>query len=285
MIKHDITQSVWWNLLLITFGSLLFSVGARSIAIPHGFVSGGLFGLGSLIYYRTGMLDPGLWYFVLNMPFFIFAWLKVGRRFCLYSLYAMAAISVIYKVVNIPIELHNQLYAAVAAGFVCGMGCGVVLRSLGSNGGLDLIAVWLFQKYNIGIGKSYFMFNFFLFLTTAAFLNNDLVVASLIMVFISSLSVEYALAMFNQRKVVLIISDKSQQIAARVLDELAQSATFLKGVGAYSRQERDVLMTVVNNVQLKKLESITFGEDERAMFIVENTFNVLGSSFSKRKIY
>ncbi|MGE4299453.1 MAG: YitT family protein [Desulfovibrionaceae bacterium] len=285
MIKHDITQSVWWNLLLITFGSLLFSVGARSIAIPHHFVPGGLFGLSSLIYYASGLLDPGSLYFLLNLPIFIFAWVKVGRRFCLYSLYAMAAISLIYRVVNIPIELHNQFYAAVAAGFVCGMGSGIVLRSLGSNGGLDLVAVWLYQTYNIGIGKCYFMFNLCLFLASSSVLSNDLIVASIIMVFISSMSVEYALAMFNQRKVVLIISDRSQQIAARVLDELAQSATFLKGVGAYSRQERDVLMTVVNNVQLKKLESITFGEDEGAMFIVENTFNVLGSSFSKRKIY
>ena len=56
-------------------------------------------------------------------------------------------------------------------------------------------------------------------------------------------------------------------------------------MGAFSKREKNVLMTVVNNIQLKKLEEITFTHDPQALFIVENTFTVLGSSFSKRKIY
>ena len=66
---------------------------------------------------------------------------------------------------------------------------------------------------------------------------------------------------------------------------MKQSATFLKGFGAYSRKKKNVLMTVVNNVQLKRLEELVFTADPHSLFIVENTFSVLGSSFSRRKIY
>lgn len=97
--------------------------------------------------------------------------------------------------------------------------------------------------------------------------------------------VEHTLSLFSQRKVVFIVSDHSDAIAQTILDSMKQSATFLRGMGAFSKREKNVLMTVVNNIQLKRLEEITFSHDPQALFIVENTFTVLGSSFSKRKIY
>jgi len=284
-LRMDFSYTVWWNLLLITAGSLVAAVAYKSVAVPQGFVPGGLFGLASLVYYTTGLLDPGWLYLFLNLPLFVFAWLKVSRRFVLYSAYAMLATTGFYQVFDLSIEIHDQLYAGVAAGVLCGAGAGIVLRSLGSNGGLDVIGVYLFQRFNIGIGKVYLVFNGGLFAVSMAFLPLDLLIASLIMVFITAVVMENTLSLFNQRKVVLIVSDAADAISHDILHSLRQSATFLRGFGAYSRQERNVLMTVVNNIQLKKLEEITFGHDERALFIVENTFSVLGSSFSRRKIY
>ncbi|WP_461209444.1 YitT family protein [Desulfocurvus sp. DL9XJH121] len=281
----DCTYKVWWNLLLITAGSLFISVAMRSLAVPQQFVPGGVFGLGSLIYYATGVLDPGWLYFLLSVPLFVFAWFKVSRRFVWYSAYATVAATVFYQAVDLHIPLQNQLYASVACGVVNGFGCGVVLRSLGSNGGLDVLAVYLFQRFNIGIGKVYLVFNALLFAASALYLSLDLVVASLIMVFITAVVMENTLSLFSQRKVVFIISDAAEDISQEIMGVMRQSATFLRGFGAYTRKEKNVLMTVVNNIQLKKLEEITFSHDERALFIVENTFSVLGSSFSKRKIY
>jgi len=281
----NFVYSVWWNLLLITVGSVLFALGAQAIAIPHRFLPGGLFGLGSLLYYVTDRLDPGSWYFLLNLPVFVFGWFRVGRRFCLYSFYAMAVTTLAFKLLSVSIPIGNELYAAVAAGCICGFGAGIVLRSLGSNGGLDVFAVWLSQRYNIGIGKTYFYCNLALFLSAAPHLGYDLIVASLIMAFISTTTLDYALSLFSQRKLVLIISDRPDQIARAILKEMKQGATFLAGYGAYTSKAKDVLLTVVNNVQLKRLEEVTFINDPQALFIVENTFTVLGSSFSRRKIY
>lgn len=284
-INTDFTYSIWWNLLLITVGSFFVVVGTKSIAVPHHFIPAATFGFATLLYYVTGLLNPGLLFFIINIPLFIFAWFKVSKRFFWYSAYATFITTALYEMVNIPVPVHNQLYASVASGLIIGFGAGVVLRSFGSNGGLDVIGVYLFQRYNIGIGKVYLIFNTVLFSLSTFRLSLDLVIASLIMVFISAVVVEHTLSMFNQRKVVYIISDMADAISRDILYTLKQSATFLKGFGAYSQKEKNVLMTVVNNVQLKKLEEITFGHDDNALFIVENTFSVVGSSFSKRKLY
>ena len=91
--------------------------------------------------------------------------------------------------------------------------------------------------------------------------------------------------MFNQRKLAFIISDKPKEIAARVMEHLKIGTTMLPGTGAYRNTPKTVLMVVINNIQLKRLEEIVFTTDAYSLFIVENTFNVLGSTFSKRKIY
>ncbi len=277
--------SVWWNLFLISTGSVISAIALKSFAVPHEFLAGGIFGLASLIYYSYGVLTPGWLYLILNIPLFIFAWFKVSRRFFYYSCYATIVTTIAYEVLTIAMPVQNQMYAAIACGALVGLGSGMVLHSLGSNGGLDVIAVYLFQKFNIGVGKVYIVFNVIIFSFSLLELPLDIIIASLILVFITSVVVEQTLSMSNQRKVVFIISDNIDMICHDILHELKQSGTFLKGQGAYLREDRNVLMTVVNNLQLKKLEEIAFRHDEKVLLIVENTFSVIGSSFSRRKVY
>jgi len=283
--RFDYTYSVPWNLALILAGSVLFALGAKAIVAPHGFIAGGVFGVALLAHYATGLASPGVLYLLLNIPLFALAWVFVSRRFLYYSLWAMVVASVAFELIQADFGIRDPLHAAIAAGVLCGAGAGMVLRSLGSNGGLDVVAVLLFQRYNIGIGKFYFVFNLGLFSLSFTTLAVDLVIDSLIMVFITSVVVEYCLAMFSQRKVVYVISDASGQICERIRAEMGLGGTFIQGRGAYTGRPKDILMTVVNNVQLKRLEEVVFTTDEHALFIAENTFNVLGSSFSRRKIY
>lgn len=283
--RFDYSYSVAWNLLLITVGCILFSLGAKGILVHHSFVSGGLFGLALLAHYSMPAISTGSVYFLLNIPMFLMGWFKISRRFFWYSLYAMVVTTVSYELMQVSFHIKSDIHAAIAAGVICGAGAGIVLRSLGSNGGLDVVAIYLYQRYNIGIGKFYFAFNFVLFSLSFLALDPDIIIDSLIMVFITSVVVEYCLSMFSQRKVVYVISDRAGEIYTRIRDELRMGATFIQGRGGYSNKEKHILMTVVNNVQLKRLEEIVFTTDDTALFIAENTFNVIGSSFSRRKVY
>jgi uncharacterized membrane-anchored protein YitT (DUF2179 family) len=93
------------------------------------------------------------------------------------------------------------------------------------------------------------------------------------------------MGLFNQRKMILIISKDPVSIADEILKKMQRGATFLKGRGAYTGEEKEVLLTVANTYQIKRIEEIVFNIDPEAFMITENTFNVLGKGFSRRKVY
>ena len=283
--KKAIVFSVAWNLILLTTGAVVLAIGIKAIAIPHGFITGGFSGLSLLIYYVFKGLSPGIWYFVLNIPLFIAGWIFLSRRFFFYSLFGMVVLTVAIDLIPFTIPIHDKLLAALAAGALIGAGAGIYLHSFGSAGGSDIIAIILNQKYNVRIGRFFFYFNLVLFGISFGFMDIDLILFSLILSFVASQVADYFLSMFNQRKMVIIISDRSDSIAKAIFEKLNRGSTFLFGRGAYTGQRKKVIMTVVNNYQLKRLEEAVFNVDSDAFFITENTFSVIGKGFSRRKQY
>ena len=274
-----------YNILLISVGSVIFGIGVKGIALPHGFISGGISGLSLLLYYWTGLLSPGVFYFLLNVPIFILGWRFVSRRFFGYSLYGMVALTLAIEIIEIHIAVQDPMLAALAGGCLIGAGAGLILHSLGSSGGNDVIAVILNQRFNVRMGTFFFGFNIGLLALSLGHLPVDLVLFSLAMSFVTSQVVDYLLNFGNQRKMALIVSDQSNRIAPEILSRLGRGATLLEGRGAYTGRKKEVLLTVINNFQLKRLEELVFRIDDQAFVIMEDTLNVIGKGFSKRKTY
>lgn len=283
-MKHSF-RSIIWNLVLLTIGSLVFAIGAQAILVHHNFIIGGLFGTGMLIYYKSGMLSPGIWYLLLNIPLLIAGWIFLSRRFFLYSLYGVCMLSFFAEILTLDFAITDQLYAAVAGGAICGVGAGISLRSRGSGGGLDIIAIIFHQKFNFGVGKFFMLYNAALYILVFSQYEPNIVIASIIVTFVSSISLEHVLSLFNQRKIVYILSDNHQAIIDTISFDLQQGATLLPATGAYTGRQTQMIMTITNNLQLKRLEEKVFDIDPQALFIVENSFNVIGSNFGRRKIY
>lgn len=281
----SISRTILWNLLLLTIGAIVYSTGIKGIIVHHSFIPGGIFGGALLIANIVDQFSPSTWFFMMNLPLFLIGWFFVGKRFFWYSLYGMVVITLASQTITLDFHITEQVYAAIAGGLICGAGSGIMFRSLGSGGGLDIIAIALYSKYNIGIGKVYLFFNTILFSLVASLYSSNILVASITLVFITSLSLDKVLVLFNQRKIVYVISDCNQEIAEALREELDQGATFIKGQGAFSGKDKLILMAITNNLQLKKMENIIFQLDEHALFIVEDSFNVIGSTFGKRKIY
>jgi uncharacterized membrane-anchored protein YitT (DUF2179 family) len=282
---RSITYSVPWNLGLLTGGSLIVALAIKAIAIPHGFISGGLSGLGLLFYYMFGTVSPATWLLVLNIPVMLLGWIFVSRRFILYSLYGMLVLTLGIEVIDVTFEVHDNFLAALSCGCLFGAGTGICFRSLGSVGGTDIIAVILHQKFNFRIGQVGFAFNGLLFGASFFFLSPDPVLYSLTAVFVASVVTDYFISLFNQRKMVLIVSNRPEELTREIMTRLQRGSTYLFGRGAYTGTRKKVIMTVINNIQQKQLEELIFTIDPDAFVIQENTFNVLGKGFSRRKVY
>ena len=282
--KRRLSASILWNLLLLTLGAFFFAAGAQCVAAKHGFLTSGVYGTALLIWYGTKLLNPPIWYFLLNIPIFVLAWFSVGRQFLLYTIYGVLMTSVFADVLGAySIPIRNELYAAVAGGVLCGTGIGIGLRSMGSGGGLDVIAVVLRERWNIAVGSFNFCYNASLFLAGAAFMALDVIMVSVIFVFISASVLEQVIGLFNQRKLVFIISDNGKEICEAITRMERYGATLLRGKGARTGSDREIILTVTSNIALKRLEHLVFSLDAHALFIVENTSYVSGAQFPRKR--
>jgi uncharacterized membrane-anchored protein YitT (DUF2179 family) len=280
-----ITLSVPWNLFLLTVGGALFAFGLNAFAVPHGFISGGLFGSAMLLFYKTNFLTLAFWYAIVSLPVLLLGWFSLSHRFFFYSMYGMVATTVAAQFITCVVPLEDSILAAIAAGSICGVGLAVMLRSLGSDGGLTIVAMVLHQKYNIKVGGFNLMFNIVLFFIASFSMPIDKILYSVVMVYVYSGILDYSMEIVNQRKAVMIISETAERIAAEIMDRLHKGVTYLYAKGAYTNKERHVILTVVQNYQLKRLEELVYTIDDSAFLIIENTYNVIGRGFSERKRY
>lgn len=280
--NRKLTESVWWNLLWLTVGAFLMTVCIQSVAAPHNFLAGGVMGVALLLTYWAHGLPPLVWYLALCLPIYVVGWFFLGRRFLLYTVYGTLAINFFGYFVTFELHFSNDVYAALVGGVLNGAAAGIMLRTLGSSGGTDVFAILLKERWNIPIGQFNFLFNASLFLIGAFRLPADLIVASILMMFISSQTLEYVLGMFNRRKLVMVISSRGEEIGEAVLASERYGATMIRAKGAYSGTDREILLTVTNNVALKRLENLVYTIDPHALFIVENTFYVSGGQFTRQ---
>ena len=109
--NQKLAESVWWNLLWMTLGSLLMTICIQSVAAPHDFLAGGVMGVALLVAYWTGTLTPLLWYMLICLPIYIGGWFFVGRRFLLYTAYGTLCTTVFGMFITFQISLSTEIYA------------------------------------------------------------------------------------------------------------------------------------------------------------------------------
>jgi len=282
---RSLSDSLMWNLLLLVIGAFVFIIGYNGVAAHHNFVPGALYGLAVVANTVEPALSLSKWYLLLNIPLFLIAWKGVSRRFFFLNMFTMSMVTMMTSYVHLDLGIHNEMYAAIAAGALMGAGCGIILRSYGGGGGLDVIAVILNRKYGVRFGVFYFAINTVVMGFALSRYTPDKIIASLVMLFISSVLTEYVLSLFNQRKAVRIITKKGAELVEEITNARKLHATIFPGKGGYTGDDLDMVFSVTDNLRLRSLEQIVFDIDPEAIFVVENTFSVMGGTFARRKDY
>ena len=269
-------RTIFWNLFLITLGSVISAAAIKGILVPKGFLAGGVAGLSLLIYYLVPFLPVGIIYFILNIPLFIIGWMFVGRRFFSYSIAGVIIFSAAMLFPYPVFEIKDMILAAITAGIIVGVGSGVVLRSLGSAGGLDILSVILFKKYSIRPGTFVLLFNAVLMLVAGFRIPLETILYTLIFMYVTSYCVNLVVTGLSQRKAVMIISSHWEEISRQIRDTLHRGVTIVKGQGGFSGQELRILYSVVTFTELTRFKSIIRAIDPDAFVVVTETLEVMG---------
>jgi uncharacterized membrane-anchored protein YitT (DUF2179 family) len=273
-----VIKEIGWNLGLLVAGSVLSAVGINGILIPHLFVSGGVTGLALVVHYLAPALSVGLLYVLMNLPLFVAGWFFISRRFFIYSTVGMLIFSAAVQWVQlpVPIPIQDKLLAAMLAGLIMGAGSGIILKSLGSAGGTDILSVILLQHFSIRLGTTVLAFNILVLATAALFFSLEAALYTMIYLYVSSRIVDLVVTGLSQRKAIFIISPQWERISPRILKEIHRGVTILRGQGAYSGKEQRILYTVVTFREVATLKQIVRNEDPGAFVVVSDTTEVMG---------
>ncbi len=271
-----ILKNIGWNIGLLILGSLLCALAINGIIIPHRFVSGGVTGLALVIHYLLPFFSVALVYLLANVPLFIAGWFFISRRFFIYSSIGMLLFSGAVAWVDVEVPVQDKLLAAILAGLIQGAGSGIILKSVGSAGGTDILSVILLQRFSIRLGTTVLGFNI-LVLSAAAFLFSlEDALYTLIYLYVSIKIVDLVVTGLSQRKSIFIISPMWENISTRILSEIHRGVTILRGQGAYSAREQQILYTVVTFQEVASLKQIVRKEDPKAFVVVSDTTEVMG---------
>ncbi len=277
---QKISYTIPWNLFLLTVGGFIAAAAIKAIIIPNAFLPSGISGLGLLFYYIFPQLSSGLWIFLLNIPVFIIGWFCISKKFFFYSLYGLISLSSFIELVPWTVQFTDKWLAVLAGGVVLGLGSGISLRSLGCSGGIGILQILAREKLGIKVGQFSMAFNAAVLGVGTIWLNLNDVLYSLAMIYVASAAIDGVQRLFNQRKMVLIITTFPEDVAGAIMAKMGRGTTLLNAKGGYTRQEKTVILTVVDSFRIKRLEATVFTIDPAAFVIIESTFSVLGKGFS-----
>jgi uncharacterized membrane-anchored protein YitT (DUF2179 family) len=275
-------MKIMWNLLLIFVGSVLCALAIKSVLIPKQFLAGGLTGVSLLIHYVFSSLPVGLVYFILNIPLFVIGWMFVGRRFFFYSLAGMAIFSAVMLWPFPVLPIEDMILNALAAGIISGIGSGIILKSLGSAGGLDILTVILFKKFSIRPGPFVLAFNSILMLVAAFRIPMEMVLYTLIYLYVSTHFMNLVIVGLSQRKAIMIISPKWEEISKEIMNRLHRGVTVVRGHGGYTGKEMQILYSVITYTELSRFKEMIRKIDPDAFVVVTETLEVMGKSIGNQ---
>ena len=263
-------------------GGAVFAIGLGCFVGPAQIPPGGVSGLSIIINYLTG-LPVGSLNMGINIPLLLLAWRFLGRRFTLKTLRSVFIQSVMIDLVGLwlPVYAGDRIMSALFGGVAIGVGLAPVFMRGSTTGGTDIVSRLIQLRFrHVSIGKLLFMVDTaVLLLSVAVFRNIETGLYGMITIYTSNRILDGILYGLDTGKVVLVISEKNQQIAQQVMDRLERGATFLQAEGAWSGQEKKVLLCVVRAVQCYRVEEIVRAADPDAFLVVMEANQIAGEGF------
>jgi uncharacterized membrane-anchored protein YitT (DUF2179 family) len=267
-------RTVLTQVIVVLIGEIINVVAFHTLIIPTKLLSGGVVGSAMLLH-QLFNLPIGLQTILYNIPIFLLGYRYLGRRFVLLSVLGVASFSILLDNVTLPVLTNERLLVAVFGGVITGIADGMILRVGGSTGGFDILGLIVSKRFGISTGQVFLAFNGIIIALAAYFNNLELAMYTLIMLFVSTRTID-TMMRTRPRPVALIISSKHDEIAARLLHDLGRGVTYLQGQGAYTAVDYRVLLCVVTRFELVDLRQILHEVDPKAFTVILDASDVIG---------
>ena len=280
--KNSIKKRVT-DYLVITLAATIYGLATAMLVDPNNIAPGGITGL-AIVMNRLVPIGTGMWFLIMNVPILIIAVWRFGIRFTISTIYATAVISVstdFFSTYLSAFFIHDIILGVTIGSALSAVAMGLVFKSHATSGGTDVIIKLLRLKYpHIKTGMLFIMTDVVV-LIIAGIVFGDIAAAlySFISVMVTSSVLDLVLYGRDGAKLIYIISDHPDIITARLLEELDIGVTHVFGQGAYSGEEKKVIMCAVKKRLSPMAEDIVREEDPNAFMIVSNASEIFGEGY------
>ena len=288
MIQNTHWKQLARNWASILFGNALYSLAVALFLEPAGLITGGATGIALAIGRLTGLPVSGLLLFI-NLAMLVWGWAVLGRAFALNTLASSvlspAFLGLFEGLLAGRVLTEDIFLCTVFSGLGIGVALGLVIRSGASTGGLDIPPLVLNKWFKLPVSATMLTFDIAVLLMQAVFSPVQQVLYGVVMVLIHTIVMDKMLMLGASRTEVKIVSSQSDAICAAILEQLDRGVTILHGEGGYTHESSAVLLSIVSNRELPRLEKLAHSIDPTCFLIVSHVTEVSGRGFSMDKDY
>ena len=303
-------KGIWRDFLFIIIGSALMGLGIGVFLVDAKVVPGGVSGLSMTVHYLSGGSIPvGVMMWIFNIPLFIWGVLELGRQFGVRTFigFTISSFFVDFFRGDLPliggIPLHSNvsvinllqndfLLGVLSGGVLLGLGLGIIFKFRGTTAGSDVIAAVAQKRFGFKPGQTFMVVDFMVISLAGIVIHLKglaldrpaltLTLYAFVLLFVSSRIVDVIIDGFDYARSATIISQKSDEVAEYILNNLSRGGTSFYGRGLYLKQDRQILYTVLARQEITKLIRKVKEIDPNAFVIVNNVHEVLGEGFRPR---
>ncbi len=276
------------NFLMLTLAGIINAIGVTLFLAPVKLFDSGVSGTAFLMDMITPkFLVMSFFLVLLNFPFFIFGWKKLGIDFVVYSLYAISIYSIMALLFRniLPIDFSNgspftgddKLLSAIFGGLLSGIGSGLVIRFGGAIDGIEVMAVIFSKKIGCTVGTFVMCYNVVLYTVSALIFKSWLIpLYSIITYAIGIKAVDFVVEGLDKAKAVQIFTSKESELGKALNEELGRGCTVFSAHGVYSQREKQVILCVANRFEIGRVKRIVRQYDPKAFVMITEVSETLG---------
>ena len=279
-------HSKLWSVLMVVAGNILYTLAVKLFLLPANLMSCGTTGIALVV---NQFLHIPMTAFILafNVAMLAVGWLVLGRQFAMTTILSSVLYPLFLEVLNRTlgdiVVTENILLNVLFAGMGLGVSLGIVLRAGASTGGMDIPPLILKKFFRIPVSASLWAFDFCILLAQMFFHPLEDLLYGVLLIIMVSVSLNKVMLLGTSKTQVKIVSKKSSEIRNAILSQVDRGVTVLHGAGGYSQQETEIILSIVSNYELPKIEQLARAIDPGCFMIISRVTEVWGRGFSYGK--
>ena len=282
-------KSVAIDNVFFIIGCVLYSLGVNIFAIPNNIAQSGITGLAIIINYLLPKLQVGLLAFLLNIPLLVLAWIFIGKRFTMKTLWVTAMLSLVIDGVKLMMNkgligayTGDKLLAAMFCGAMCGAGLALVIVRGATTGGTDVVGRLLKSAFpHLSIAKMIMLSDGIIVLTAAiVFRSVDSAMYAAILIFVSSRIMDFILYGTGSGKMLYIFTKDGESVAKEIVSKGRRGATVIETKGGYTGERGNLIICAARSSEIPRIRKLVKNVDPESCIVLSEANEILGKGFT-----